>query len=73
LQDVVHPLKRLEDASVLHNHIAVVMTPTKVIRPMIERTVPQFLYMKKIYLRDCQIKNLSPRSLFHAAEKSVAG
>ena len=72
LDNLLHPLQRFENASVLNDYIAVVMPPANIVGPVIKLSHLQLLDMKEIKLRYSQIENLSPCCLLQAPRESKA-
>ena len=48
IHKATHPLQRFNNSSVLYDNVAVVMSPTKVVRTMVQDAKPQFGDVKKI-------------------------
>ena len=55
VQNVPHPFERFADSRIFHNNVAVMVSPAKIIRAVVQDADSQFGNVKEIYLRHRQV------------------
>ena len=73
VKNASHPLQRVQDASVFHYDIAMVVPPSEVIGAVVQCSVAQLPDVKEVELRYRQIRGFSAFGLRQAVEKALAG
>lgn len=71
VQDTAHPFECFDDPGVLHNDVAVMMTPPEVVWTVVVDPIPQLGDMKEVQLGDGEVVYFTALGLFHSTEKSI--
>ena len=68
-----HPFQRFKNPGIFDHHVAVMVSPTQIVGPMVQDAEPQFCDVKQIQLSHSQIMHNASFGLLHAVEESLAG